>query len=82
AYSGGRDIIIVLEAYHGCSVATYAISTSIAYNPQALITRPDWVKPVTAPNTYRVPFRGADNAPEYVRSVDQVLAMQAEQQQQ
>ncbi|AVI87394.1 hypothetical protein BTW15_19340 [Pseudomonas syringae pv. tomato] len=82
AYSGGRDMLSVLEAYHGWSVATDAISTSIADNPQALSTRPDWVHPVTAPNTYRGPYRGADSAPEYVRSVDQVLAALAEQQRQ
>ncbi|WP_439851683.1 aminotransferase [Pseudomonas syringae] len=82
AYSGGRDMLSVLEAYHGWSVATDAISTSIADNPQALSTRPDWVHPVTAPNTYRGPFRGADSAPEYVRSVDQVLATLAGQQRQ
>ncbi|KWS87838.1 MULTISPECIES: aminotransferase [Pseudomonas syringae group] len=82
AYSGGRDMLSVLEAYHGWSVATDAISTSIADNPQALSTRPDWVHPVTAPNTYRGPFRGADSAPEYVRSIDQVLVTLAKQQQQ
>ncbi len=82
AYSGGRDMLSVLEAYHGWSVATDAISTSIADNPQALSTRPDWVHPVTAPNTYRGPFRGADSAPQYLRSVDQALATLAEQQRQ
>lgn len=82
AYSGGRDVLSVLEAYHGWSVATDAISTSIADNPQALSTRPDWVHPVTAPNVYRGPFRGAGSAPEYVQSVDQVLADLAGQQRQ
>ncbi len=82
AYSGGRDMLSVLEAYHGWSVATDAISTSIADNPQALSTRPDWVHPVTAPNTYRGPFRGPDSAPAYVRSVEQTLANLARQQRQ
>ena len=82
AYSGGRDVLSVLEAYHGWSVATDAISTSIADNPQALSTRPDWVHPVTAPNVYRGPFRGEHSAPEYVRSVEQVLARLSEQQRQ
>ncbi|MFH7346833.1 hypothetical protein, partial [Pseudomonas syringae group genomosp. 7] len=73
AYSGGRDMRSVLEAYHGGAVATDAIPTSIADNPQALSPRPDWVHPVTTPTTYPGPFRRADSAPEYVRSVDQVL---------
>ncbi|WP_024694016.1 aminotransferase [Pseudomonas syringae] len=82
AYSGGRDILSVLEACHGGSVATDAMSTSIADNLQAFSTRRDWVHPVTAPNVYLGPFRGADSAPEYVRSVDQVLAQLAGQQRQ
>jgi 4-aminobutyrate aminotransferase-like enzyme len=82
AYSGGRDMLSVLEAYHGWSVATDAISTSIADNPQALSTRPDWVHPVTAPNTYRGEFRGSDSAPDYVRSVDHTLAKLAGQERQ
>jgi 4-aminobutyrate aminotransferase-like enzyme/Ser/Thr protein kinase RdoA (MazF antagonist) len=79
AFSGGRDMLSVLEAYHGWSVATDAISTSIADNPQALSTRPDWVHPVTAPNTYRGAWRGADSAPHYVRDVTRTLARLAEQ---
>src|SRR5471032_3352085 len=79
AYSGGRDMLSVLEAYHGWSVAADAVSTSIADNPQALSSRPDWVHPVTAPNTYRGEFRGQDSAPDYVRSVDKTLATLAEQ---
>ena len=74
AYSGGRDLLSVLEAYHGWSVATDAISTSIADNPQALETRPDWVHPVEAPNTFRGRFRGADTAADYLRDVDTKLA--------
>ncbi|MGE8409753.1 MAG: aminotransferase [Pseudomonas sp.] len=74
AASGGRDVLSVLEAYHGWSVATDAISTSIADNPQALTTRPEWVHPVTAPNTWRGKYRGADSAADYVRDVDEVLA--------
>jgi 4-aminobutyrate aminotransferase-like enzyme/Ser/Thr protein kinase RdoA (MazF antagonist) len=79
AYSGGRDVLSVLEAYHGWSVATDAISTSIADNPQALETRPDWVHPVVAPNTYRGEARGADSTPFYLQSVDAHLARLAEQ---
>ncbi|CAM3605540.1 Ethanolamine-phosphate phospho-lyase [Pseudomonas reidholzensis] len=74
AYSGGRDLISVLEAYHGWSVATDAISTSIADNPLALQTRPDWVHPVEAPNTFRGRYRGAESAADYLRDVDAKLA--------
>ena len=82
AASGGRDMISVLEAYHGWTVGADAVSTSIADNPQALSSRPDWVHAVTAPNTYRGEFRGADSAPDYVRSVEQHLAKIDEQKRQ
>ncbi|WP_085684117.1 MULTISPECIES: aminotransferase [unclassified Pseudomonas] len=82
AASGGRDMISVLEAYHGWTVGADAVSTSIADNPQALSSRPDWVHAVTAPNTYRGEFRGADSAPDYVRSVEYHLAKIDEQKRQ
>ncbi|TDV64540.1 hydroxylysine kinase [Pseudomonas sp. LP_7_YM] len=82
AYSGGRDVLTVLEAYHGWSVATDAISTSIADNPHALGTRPEWVHPVAAPNTYRGEGRGADSTPFYLKSVDAHLASLAQQERQ
>lgn len=69
AYSGARNVVSLLEAYHGWTVASDAVSTSIADNPQALETRPAWVHPVPAPNTYRGEFRGADTTDSYVRSV-------------
>ncbi|MGN4048704.1 aminotransferase [Pseudomonas sp. SM4] len=82
AYSGGRDMLSVLEAYHGWTVGADAVSTSIADNPKALESRPDWVHPVTAPNTYRGEFRGLDSAPDYVRSVEHQLQQLAEQKRQ
>ena len=82
AASGGRDMLSVLEAYHGWSVATDAISTSIADNPQALSTRPDWVHPVTAPNTYRGAYRGDGSTAQYVQDVETTLQRLAEQQRQ
>ncbi|NHX00333.1 aminotransferase [Pseudomonas koreensis] len=82
AYSGGRDMLSVLEAYHGWTVGADAVSTSIADNPRALESRPDWVHPVTAPNIYRGEFRGLDSAPHYVRSVEAQLAHIAAQQRQ
>ncbi|QYY80497.1 aminotransferase [Pseudomonas germanica] len=74
AYSGGRDVVSLLEAYHGWSVAADAVSTSIADNPKAINSRPDWVHPVAAPNTFRGKFRGPESTPDYVRCVEDKLA--------
>lgn len=73
AKSGSRNIISLLEAYHGWTVASDAVSTSIADNPRALETRPAWVLPVAAPNTYRGPFRGPGSTAEYVASVTKAI---------
>jgi 4-aminobutyrate aminotransferase-like enzyme/Ser/Thr protein kinase RdoA (MazF antagonist) len=60
ATTGRPDLIAVAEAYHGWTFASDAVSTSIADNPNALDTRPDWVHTVDAPNAYRGRYRGAD----------------------
>ncbi|KQP56969.1 aminotransferase class III-fold pyridoxal phosphate-dependent enzyme [Agreia sp. Leaf283] len=60
AWSGRQDVVSVREAYHGWTFATDAVSTSVADNPDALETRPDWVHTVPAPNAYRGELRGAD----------------------
>lgn len=62
AWSGRRDVVAVREAYHGWSDLADAVSTSIADNPGALETRPDWVHTVDAPNSYRGRYRGAESA--------------------
>ncbi|MBP1860163.1 aminotransferase [Rhizobium herbae] len=73
AATGARSMLCLLEGYHGWSVASDAVSTSIADNPQALTTRPDWVHPVMSPNTYRGPFRGPGSTADYVATVAPVL---------
>lgn len=73
AHSGARNVVSLLEAYHGWTVASDAVSTSIADNPRALETRPDWVHPVTAPNIYRGPYRGSGSTTDYVDAVRAVL---------
>ncbi|MFF2275794.1 aminotransferase class III-fold pyridoxal phosphate-dependent enzyme [Agromyces sp. NPDC058126] len=60
AATGRRDVVSVLEAYHGWTYASDAVSTSTADNPNALETRPDWVHAVEAPNSFRGRYRGAD----------------------
>ncbi|WP_018235461.1 aminotransferase [Ensifer sp. BR816] len=69
AYSGARNVVSLLEAYHGWTVASDAVSTSIADNPQALTTRPAWVHPVVSPNTYRGPYRGESSTGDYLGAV-------------
>jgi len=54
------DVLAVREAYHGWTFLSDAVSTSVADNPQALETRPDWVHTLDAPNSYRGTHRGAD----------------------
>lgn len=73
AHTGARNMLCLLEAYHGWSVASDAVSTSIADNPQALTTRPEWVHAVVSPNTYRGEFRGPDSAGDYLETVVPVL---------
>ncbi|HEX5143972.1 MAG TPA: aminotransferase [Mycobacterium sp.] len=59
AATGRRDVVAVSEAYHGWTYATDAVSTSLADNPNALSTRPDWVHTVPSPNSYRGEHRDA-----------------------
>lgn len=58
AWTGRRDVVAVREAYHGWTDATDAVSTSVADDPDALASRPDWVHTVPAPNSYRGEHRG------------------------
>ncbi|WP_277243880.1 aminotransferase [Mycolicibacterium obuense] len=73
AATGRPDIVAMREAYHGWTFASDAVSTSIADNPNALATRPEWVHTVDAANGYRGVHRGADAdkyAPEAVAVID------------
>ncbi len=77
AATGRRDVVAVREAYHGWTYATDAVSTSIADNPNALATRPDWVHTVESPNSFRGKFRGADAgryAGEAVAQIENLIA--------
>jgi 4-aminobutyrate aminotransferase-like enzyme/Ser/Thr protein kinase RdoA (MazF antagonist) len=75
--TGRRDVVAVREAYHGWTYATDAVSTSVADNPNALATRPDWVHTVESPNSFRGKFRGADAgryASEAVTQIEGLIA--------
>jgi 4-aminobutyrate aminotransferase-like enzyme/Ser/Thr protein kinase RdoA (MazF antagonist) len=77
AATGRPDIVAMREAYHGWTYASDAVSTSIADNPFALETRPEWVHTVAAANSYRGIHRGADAvnyAPEAVAVIDELAA--------
>jgi 4-aminobutyrate aminotransferase-like enzyme/Ser/Thr protein kinase RdoA (MazF antagonist) len=77
AATGRPDIVSMREAYHGWTYASDAVSTSIADNPNALATRPDWVHTVDAANSYRGTHRGVDAvhyAPEAVAVIDELAA--------
>ncbi|WEK61541.1 MAG: aminotransferase [Candidatus Microbacterium colombiense] len=60
AATGRRDVLAVRESYHGWTDLADAVSTSVADNPAALATRPDWVHTVDAPNAYRGVHRGVE----------------------
>ena len=60
AHTSRRDVLAIAEAYHGWTYLSDAVSTSVADNPHALQTRPDWVHTVDAPNPFRGRHRGAD----------------------
>jgi 4-aminobutyrate aminotransferase-like enzyme/Ser/Thr protein kinase RdoA (MazF antagonist) len=73
-HTGRRTILALKEAYHGWTVGADAVSSSIGDNPRALETRPDWVRLVESPHTYRGKYRGDDSAGEYLSDLDASLA--------
>jgi 4-aminobutyrate aminotransferase-like enzyme len=76
--TGNEDIMAVRGAYHGWTGATDAITTSLLDNPRALGTRPAWVHPVEAPNTYRGLHRGPDAGARYADDVRATVARLAD----
>ncbi|KZE88553.1 aminotransferase [Microbacterium sp. TNHR37B] len=77
AATGRRDVLAVREAYHGWTDLADAVSTSVADNPAALATRPDWVHTVDAPNSFRGVHRDEEAvryAPEAVAEIERLAA--------
>ena len=70
SYTGQDTVLAVREAYHGWSLAADAVSSSVADNPRALDTRPDWVHLVEAPNAVRGKYRGMQSASQYLDDLD------------
>ena len=77
AATGRRDIVSVAEAYHGWTLGSDAVSTSIADNPYALETRPDWVHVLEAPNSFRGRHRGADASRYAPEAADRIRELSA-----
>ncbi|HEY0374813.1 MAG TPA: aminotransferase [Amnibacterium sp.] len=78
AWTGREDVLVVRESYHGWTVASDAVSTSVSDNPLADETRPGWVHVVDAPNAYRGRYRGAGAGARYaadaVAEIDRLAA--------
>jgi 4-aminobutyrate aminotransferase-like enzyme len=67
-------MLAMREAYHGWTIGSDAVSSSIGDNPRALETRPDWVRLIDAPNTFRGTHRGGEAGPAYLADLDAQLA--------
>jgi 4-aminobutyrate aminotransferase-like enzyme/Ser/Thr protein kinase RdoA (MazF antagonist) len=77
AATGRADVVAMREAYHGWTYLSDAVSTSVADNPNALQTRPQWMHTVEAANHFRGTHRGAEAeryAPEAVTRIDALAA--------
>ncbi len=73
AATGRRTVVALREAYHGWSMASDAVSSSLNDNPHALGTRPGWVRLADAPNPIRGRHRGMDSAPAYLADLEELL---------
>ncbi len=73
ASTGRPRVLAAREAYHGWTVASDAVSTSLGDNPNALDSRPDWVELIDAPNSVRGTHRGPDAAAGYLADLDAQL---------
>ncbi len=52
-------MVSLLEAYHGWTMASDAVTTSAYDNPYALDNRPDWIHVADVPNRFRGTYRGS-----------------------
>jgi 4-aminobutyrate aminotransferase-like enzyme/Ser/Thr protein kinase RdoA (MazF antagonist) len=73
AVTGRLDVVAVREAYHGVTMLSDAVTTSLYDNPTALDSRPDWVHLASAPNSYRGRFRGPDSGADYALELRELV---------
>ena len=71
--TGRKDVIAVREAYHGVTMLSDAVTTSLYDNPTALEDRPDWVHLASAPNSFRGRYRGASASAGYVTELQELV---------
>ncbi len=71
--TGRMDVVAVREAYHGWTLLSDAVTTSLYDNPTALETRPDWVHLASAPNPFRGRFRGPDSGSAYATELRELV---------
>ncbi|GAA4170205.1 aminotransferase [Gryllotalpicola koreensis] len=71
--TGRSRILAAREAYHGWTIGSDAVSTSLGDNPRALESRPDWVELIEAPNPLRGRHRGPDAGAAYLADLDAQL---------
>lgn len=71
--TGRSRILAAREAYHGWTIGSDAVSTSLGDNPRALESRPAWVELMDAPNPVRGTHRGAGSAAAYLADLDAQL---------
>jgi 4-aminobutyrate aminotransferase-like enzyme/Ser/Thr protein kinase RdoA (MazF antagonist) len=72
--TGRPRILAAREAYHGWTIGSDAVSTSLGDNPRALESRPAWVELMDAPNPVRGTHRGPSAAAGYLGDLDAQLA--------
>ncbi|HET7900667.1 MAG TPA: aminotransferase [Candidatus Nanopelagicales bacterium] len=71
------DVMAVREAYHGWTLLSDAVTTSLYDNPTALESRPEWAHFSSAPNTFRGRFRGAGSGDDYAAEVRELVTQLA-----
>lgn len=72
--TGRPRVLAAREAYHGWTIGSDAVSTSIGDNPRALTSRPGWVELIDAPNAFRGTHRGPGASVGYLADLDRQLA--------
>jgi 4-aminobutyrate aminotransferase-like enzyme/Ser/Thr protein kinase RdoA (MazF antagonist) len=69
-HTGEPLIVATKEAYHGWTIGSDAVSSSLGDNPRALETRPEWVKLIETPHPIKGKYRGDDSAAGYLADFD------------